>query len=152
MIDANHIRQLIADGETETALAHLESAIKQGGNDNLLNQVILLKAKEKDLRIESRNYGEDKEHRYQVQRLRSSVLSLLSELMNAPSEETQSNEKNNDHSYSPPDQTNKITRVQKLIDAWEEKKEISTDPTDFRRCEMELKRLKGILHTYLSDT
>ncbi|MCB0598240.1 MAG: hypothetical protein H6557_25820 [Lewinellaceae bacterium] len=148
----NEARALIAQRKVLNALALLEKMIENSlETEEFLDQIILLRARYEDWISEEINYGDNRDSAVKLQKIRHSTLSLISQIEKThPSLIKDSafqhpllNAKNRTK-----EQNDRIERVSSLIRQWEEKREVTTDPTELKRCELELKRLKKILNEY----
>lgn len=148
-------RALIANEKVKNALAFIESNLIQ--KENLfLDQVRLLHARYASWEKQHHQFGPDTNSNSELHRIRLAILHLITQI-----EVTYQGEEGIQYSSNLILQNikekrrgalmMKIEKVSALIDQWEEKRTLSSDPTEQSKCELELKRLNEILENYLNN-
>ena len=137
------VRELIATGEIEKSL----SLLRQYSNDDQQNEIIIFQSRFAQMQKEEHLTGENKSN----ERLR--LCKAILEWVNKASESKFAINSSNDPLFSKRKEKlkKKIADTYTLIEQWEEKLQVSENPTEQKRCTMEIARLQDIVSQYIKE-
>lgn len=141
-------RDLIAQGQLAKSLALLRQI--PGLPAEADAELIIFQARLTQLERDARLFGENEDT--ERNRLNKSVLDFIQNYAStAPNQAPASNPLEMVRQMRRNSLQQKIKEVMDLIAQWEQKQTLSDNPTEIKRCEIELTRLQGILNGHQKE-